>query len=215
MVPMAARSPQLSFEAVRAAVTALDLIGLPAALVSTAQRLAAFNAGFERLLPDAARHPHSRLQLADAAAQQLLCNGLVRLARGDDAGAIRFIPIPADESRSPMIMHLLPVPAAARDALPDMLALLVITLVVRGSAPAAEVIQRLFGMTPAEARVARSVAEGETVRGIAAGLGLSPETVRSQLKAALAKAGCARNIDLAALFAGARSSIPAVSTTSP
>jgi DNA-binding CsgD family transcriptional regulator len=49
-----------------------------------------------------------------------------------------------------------------------------------------------------------------STRGIAAGLNLSPETVRKQLKAALAKTGCARNIDLAVLLATPASSIPAI-----
>ena len=49
-----------------------------------------------------------------------------------------------------------------------------------------------------------------STRGIAAGLTLSPETVRKQLKAALAKTGCARNIDLAVLLATPASSIPAI-----
>ena len=68
---------------------------------------------------------------------------------------------------------------------------------------AAEVLQGLFNLTPAEARVARAVAARETIDSVAASLNLSRETVRSQLKAALAKIGVVRQIDLAVMLAGA------------
>jgi DNA-binding CsgD family transcriptional regulator len=61
----------------------------------------------------------------------------------------------------------------------------------------------LFNLTPAEARVARAVAARDTIDSVAAALNLSRETVRSQLKAALAKIGVVRQIDLAVMLAGA------------
>jgi hypothetical protein len=53
--------------------------------------------------------------------------------------------------------------------------------------PDSVVLQGLFNLTPAEARVARGVAQRLTVDRIAGGLGRSQETVRTQLKAVLAK----------------------------
>jgi DNA-binding CsgD family transcriptional regulator len=58
-------------------------------------------------------------------------------------------------------------------------------------------------MTPAEARVAHAVAQCQTIGAIADSFGLSQETVRSQLKSALAKTGVARKLDLATVLAGA------------
>jgi DNA-binding CsgD family transcriptional regulator len=196
-------------EAARSAVAALDLIAVPAAALSPAKLLIAFNTRFKNLAPTVIRPPHDHVEIVDPAAQRLFDSALARLARERGEGA-QPICIRPERSRSPMVMHLLPVPVAACDDLPGVLALLTVTLVVRRNAPSATLIQTLFDMTPAEARVARSVAQGETIRGIAAGLNLSPETVRKQLKAALAKTGCARNIDLAVLLAGPGSSIPAI-----
>ena len=70
-----------------------------------------------------------------------------------------------------------------------------------GRVPTAEVLQGLFDLTPAEARVARAIAERRTVEAIAGMLGVSRETVRTQLKSVLAKTGMARQADLAALLA--------------
>lgn len=69
----------------------------------------------------------------------------------------------------------------------------------------ADLLVSLFDLTPAEARVAHKIAAGATVETIAETLGVSRETVRSQLKAALAKVGLTRQAELVGLLA----SIPA------
>jgi DNA-binding CsgD family transcriptional regulator len=56
----------------------------------------------------------------------------------------------------------------------------------------------------AEARVARGIAERQTVEAIADSFGISRETVRAQLRAVRAKTGLARQADLAALLTGLR-----------
>jgi DNA-binding CsgD family transcriptional regulator len=60
-------------------------------------------------------------------------------------------------------------------------------------------IQR-HGLTPAEARVAARVAQGNSVRQIAAILGVSRNTVKTQLKAAFAKTGASRQTQLLKLL---------------
>jgi DNA-binding CsgD family transcriptional regulator len=60
----------------------------------------------------------------------------------------------------------------------------------------------LFDLTPAEARVARGISEAQTVDTVADALGVSRETVRTQLKAVLAKTGVAKQTELVNLLAG-------------
>jgi DNA-binding CsgD family transcriptional regulator len=100
-------------------------------------------------------------------------------------------------------MHVMAVRGAARDRLPGVHAILVLAPVTAKDVPSVAVLQGLFEMTPAEARVAHAVAQCRTVGAIADSFGLSPETVRSQLKSALAKTGVARKLDLAVVLAGA------------
>ena len=76
------------------------------------------------------------------------------------------------------------------------------TPVDRVNVPAAEVLTALFDLTPAEARIARKIAEGRTVKEIADAGNLSVETVRGQLKTVLAKTGVDRQTDLALLLTG-------------
>jgi DNA-binding CsgD family transcriptional regulator len=58
----------------------------------------------------------------------------------------------------------------------------------------------LFDLTPAEARVARSLASGETVGAIASARGVSQNTIRAHVRGVLEKTGCNRQVDIVALL---------------
>jgi DNA-binding CsgD family transcriptional regulator len=100
-------------------------------------------------------------------------------------------------------LHVIPVRGPATDLLPGALAIVIAAPVVSRDIPSVAVLQGLFNMTPAEARVTRAVAQRRTIVETARGLELSQETVRSQLKAALAKTGFRRKLDLAVMLTSA------------
>jgi DNA-binding CsgD family transcriptional regulator len=81
-------------------------------------------------------------------------------------------------------------------------AVLILTRATLPQAPPVHLIQSLFDLTAAEARVARGLVTGDTLPEIAAAGGVSHETVRSQLRGALTKTGCARQTQLVALLSG-------------
>lgn len=60
----------------------------------------------------------------------------------------------------------------------------------------------MFGLTPAEARIASALAGGDDLAAIAASLHLSVWTVRSQLKSIFAKTGTRRQAELVRLLVG-------------
>ncbi len=60
-----------------------------------------------------------------------------------------------------------------------------------------EVLSQLFQLTAAEARVAAALALGNNLADIAERFGVSPHTVRSQLKSAMRKTGARRQAELA------------------
>ena len=80
-----------------------------------------------------------------------------------------------------------------------------------GRAPPVELVQSLFDLTPAEARVARSLAAGKSVDDIAADGGTSANTIRTQVRGVLEKTGCKRQVDIVALL----TAISATRLTSP
>ena len=195
-------SARLALERAHAAAMALDLIGLPAAILGWNKRMLTANARLEAIMPAVVQDRQMRIVLTDNKADQLLAQALVRLDVPSDPGGVRSFPIPARENRPPFIAHLVPIRRAAHDVFCNASAILVLTPVVPANVPTAEVLQGLFDLTPAEARVARSVGELRSVESIAAAFGVSRETIRSQLKAVLAKTGTERQGDLAMLIAG-------------
>ena len=70
------------------------------------------------------------------------------------------------------------------------------------SSPPVELVMSLFDLTPAEARVARGLAAGKTVDDLAGDNGVSPNTVRVQVRGVLEKTGCQRQTDVVALLGG-------------
>lgn len=193
----------VSLEWARTVAAALDIIGLPAAVLARAGRLLALNSRLERLMPEIASSHRKRLKLADTMADSLLMEATAQLGPTGRPGGVRSIPIPAAEGRPPVIMRVIPVHGAPCELPADIFAILIAIPVVARKGPGPDVLQALFNLTPAEARVAHAVAQRQTTGAIAARLGLSPETVRSQVKSALAKCGASRNIDLAVMLAGA------------
>lgn len=69
------------------------------------------------------------------------------------------------------------------------------------SPPRAEHLTTLFGLTQVQANLARAVAAGVPLAAHAMAEGTPIETVRSRLKVVLARTGCRRQADLAALLA--------------
>jgi DNA-binding CsgD family transcriptional regulator len=108
-----------------------------------------------------------------------------------------------------MVAHVIPIRLSARDIFARSAAALVLTPVTLPQALPVELVQSLFDLTPAEARVARSLASGLTVDDIAAAGGVSPNTTRTHVRGVLEKTGCSRQSEVVALLTGIWSPRPA------
>ena len=193
---------RLNFNRARAMADTLQSLGLPGAVLRGGGKVLAVNDGLERLMPSLLQDRRERLHLADAAADALLEEALSRRSIRGGPISVNSIPVAATEEHPPMILHLLPVRGAANDIFSQATSLLVVTPVDRAVVPTAKVLQGLFDLTPAEARVARGISEAQSVEALALSAGVSVETVRSQLKTVLAKTGLSRQQELINLLAG-------------
>jgi DNA-binding CsgD family transcriptional regulator len=111
----------------------------------------------------------------------------------DDIIAKRF-------QKQPVLMKVLPVPVAARGPFLGARALLVLKDIGLGKEPDADLMLRMFGLTPAEARLAVQIASGVSPEQAAGALGIARETARNQLKAIFAKTETHRQGELIALL---------------
>lgn len=195
---MAAR---LGFERARAGAEALAAVGLPAGVLSPGGRLMAANSLLEPLIPSVILDRAPRVQFAAAPADALLQDAIGRLA-AQATPTVLSIPIPATLERPAMIAHLVPVRRNARDIFTAAACFLVVTPVNPTVVPSATILQALFDLTRAEARVAKGIAEGQAPAELARTLGLSVDTIRTQLKSVFAKVGVSRQAELVRLLGG-------------
>jgi DNA-binding CsgD family transcriptional regulator len=142
------------------------------------------------------------VSLKDVAADRLLRDAIAAINREPAASGVRSFPVRNPETEAPMVAHVIPIRLSARDIFLRCAAVLALTPVTTPQAPPVELVQSLFDLTPAEARVARSLAVGRTVKDIASDGGVSPATVRTHVRGVLEKTGCSRQADVVALLAG-------------
>jgi DNA-binding CsgD family transcriptional regulator len=139
--------------------------------------------------------------LNDEAADQLLRDAITTINLEEGRG-VRSFPVRDPEAQTTLVAHVIPIRLSARDIFVRCAAVLVLTPVTRPQAPPVELVQSLFDLTPAEARVARSLASGKTAEDIASDGGVSLNTVRTHVRGVLAKTGCDRQVDVVALLSG-------------
>jgi DNA-binding CsgD family transcriptional regulator len=194
---------RLGLERARAAAETMRALGLPAAVLSRSHRLLLANDLFARFVPSLVQDRRERAVIADPRADALFERALARLrAIGAPAG-VQSLPVPAREGSRPLILHLAPIRGAAQDVFTAGDLLLIVTELTIGAAPSAGLLQGLFDLTPAEARVARAIAAGRPAAEIARAHGVSAETVRTQLRAIFSKTGVSRQVELVRLLSGA------------
>jgi DNA-binding CsgD family transcriptional regulator len=192
-------SSRLRLEHIRGMVEALDRIGLPAAVIRGNGRVIAINGLLQSFDRQFVVGVQDRLRFRDAAANQLFTDALPSLGAGHKSN-VRSFPVQADDQNSASIAHLLPIKGAANDVFCGAVGILVVTPLTAPQAPPEDVLNGLFDLTPAEARVTRAIITGKTVNEVAEEFGHAIGTVRQHLKAVLVKTGVRRQAELVGLF---------------
>ena len=182
---------------------ALQLVGLPCAVLGRGGRVLALNPLLEALAPRITFTAFDGIAFQDSWVQELV-TGAVEGLRFELNPTLRSIPVRATENGSALVVHLVPIRRSAGDVFTRAEGLLVVTPVTMPDAPLTHILTGLFDLTPAEAKVARGIASGLNVENLAAALNLSPATVRNQLNAVLSKTGTRRQAELTLLLSGTR-----------
>lgn len=195
-------SRRLSFERMSAAAMALEVVGIPAAILDAQGRTLAANGLLEALAPAMVQFRSARIALGNAQADARLETVLGALAAGPATSAIQSMPVPAMLGHPAAVMHFYPIRRQARDIFGTASTILLVTPVGPRDVPQPGIIQGLFDLTAAEARVARAIGQGMTAEDVSRANGVSLATVRTQLRAVFDKTGLNRQVELAALLQG-------------
>jgi DNA-binding CsgD family transcriptional regulator len=194
-------SARLRLERARAATETLALIGLPALIFDSNGKVLSANRMIEMMSDHITWRAQDRVALKDRIANLLLQQAIATLQLEPGKQVLSFA-VRGKLNDASLVAHMIPIRGNARDIFVRCAGVLVLTPVAAPQAPAVELIQSLFDLTPAEARVARNLAAGDTLDEIAATGRVSRNTVRSHVRGVLEKTGCRRQAEVVALLGG-------------
>jgi DNA-binding CsgD family transcriptional regulator len=189
-------SGRIGLERARATVAAFETMGLPAAVLTARGRALVVNPAMSGFATEIRIGARDAMQFTNSSAQAMF-SGTIE-SRGPQQGC--SIPVPGAGTNAPFVAHIAPLRGAGRDVFTGAAFLLYVTPVAQQNPPAGELLQALFDLSPAEARVARLIAEGQAVDSIAGTLSVTLNTVRTQLKSIFTKTGVGRQAELASLL---------------
>ena len=178
---------------------ALAALGIPALVMDEAGKVLDANTLIESASDYLIWRAFDRVRLKDNAADLQLHNAI---ADSPSAAGVRSFPMRNEGGSNLMVAHIIPIRLSARDIFVRCAFVFAIMPLTRPQAPPVELVQSLFDLTPAEARVARGLASGKTTEDIASDSGVALSTVRTQMRSVLEKTGCARQVDVVSLLSG-------------
>jgi len=194
-------SARLQLERARVASEALSALGVPALVLNETGKVLAANHLMEALTGFVRWRAFDKVSMKDKGADQLLRDAIATI-NSESRPEVCSFPARDAEAEATMVAHVIPIRLSARDIFVRCFAVLVLTPTTRPQMPAIELVQSLFDLTPAEARVARSLASGRTLKDIATEGRVSMNTVHTHVSRILAKTGCKRQSDVVGLLTG-------------
>ena len=174
----ATMSARLQLERARATTQVLEALGLAALVFDESGKVIAANPLIEAMTGEVRWLARDRLSLSDRSADLLLRAAIASIGAADGATA-RSFPVRDADGCATMVAHVVPIRLSARDIFVRCAGVLALTPLSPPNVPSVAIVQSLFDLTPAEARVARDLAEGKTVADIASGGGASENTFRN------------------------------------
>ena len=199
--PHLARAAVLSseIEAARTSslVEAFNAVGSAIGLLDRKGKLLAASERFEAFVGDVMTEGRGRLRMHDARTDSRFAAGLAEV---EQSRAGLSLAVRDKDHVGVGVMHLVPALHDARELFSKVSIFAVMARPGNSLLPAADIISALYDLTPAEARVARSIAQGYSPAEVARQLNLSSETIRSQLKRVFAKTSTKRQSELSLLI---------------
>ncbi|MBN9219128.1 MAG: helix-turn-helix transcriptional regulator [Mesorhizobium sp.] len=194
---------RLGLERARGTVSAMEKMGLPAAVLTSTGRALAVNTLLEAMPAVFRPAAHGTISIGDAEANGLFQRAVEAMRRRVDA-SVRSIPLQARDDRPPLIIHLLPLQRSAHDIFGGGDILIAATALSASSmVPSPTLLTGLFDLTPAEARLASTLSQGVALKDAAAGSKITIKTARTYLERIFAKTGTRQQSQLVALLKGA------------
>lgn len=179
----------------RASMDMCQQLGMPAAVLRHDGRVLFLNQLMTKLRSQFMLKG-DQIELSDPKANELFLQAVACLEAESADQIVASIPVLAADGYPPLSFHLLPLKGPRGSTR----AILVVTTLAASGMPSADLVQRLFALAPAEARVAALIGSGLSPRQASQQLGISEGNVRTTLKHVFGKIGVSRQNELAVLL---------------
>jgi DNA-binding CsgD family transcriptional regulator len=198
-------SARLRLERAKGMAESLTTMGLPSAVLLGNGKVLSTNISFDQVGPQIVSTAFGGIALANARANDLLVKSIEELGAAEFHNGAKSIAVPAEDGHPALIVHLIPVRRSAHDMFGPAMVILVVTPLGSSQTISGDLLNGLFDLSPAETRAAQGLLGGKSIDDLAADCGLSRETIRSQVKAVLAKTGTSGQSGLMSLLANVKS----------
>ncbi|NSY72647.1 helix-turn-helix transcriptional regulator [Agrobacterium tumefaciens] len=188
---------RLNFEKICDGIKILENIGVAAAFVSRNREVVVSNDLFHDSHEYFCKSSYGRLDIRGGEALRKAFSQAIECSWRKPAS----VPVPADEHRDAAVIQMMPLYREAKHVFSGTGAVLIITPVAttRGL-PSADQVSVLFGLTPAESRIALALAAGFSLRDSAANQKITFGTARAYLNAIFSKTGTNQQSALVSLL---------------
>ncbi len=194
-MPSATETPHNLVPLGKPLLDTLERMGCGGLVLDASGEILQTNRTAEQLLSDARDKGDHAGRSTRNALKQLLASGTTRFTTGRrDA----WVVIPRQDARE-LILHAVPI--TDEDVLTGPHTIVILIDLDLSPQPSATTLQKLFGLTSAEARLAARIATGAPLAEIADESGISVSTARSQLASIFLKTHTRRQGELVALLA--------------
>ena len=184
--------------------TALDMVATPVILFGHGGKIASMNRSASALIEErdglfATRDGLKAERQAESALLSKAIQRAVSSPKGNSgSGETVYV---SRRARSPLQILMSPVRNSGVNSLDGTItAIAFVNDPSRRRRPAQDILRTLFGLTPAECRVALLLGDGHAPKEIAGMIGVSVETVRSQMKSIFSKTAVKRQSELVRLL---------------
>jgi DNA-binding CsgD family transcriptional regulator len=180
---------------------ALGLLNQPALALDRFGFVLDSNAKAEQIFDSEIRIRNRCLELTDRQARLAFERFIQRLRTASERAALPIEPIIVRRSsKRPLLLRVLPIDGAARSPFLGARALLVFSDLNSEAGLCRKMLADVFGLSPAEAKLAAALADGLSPEQAARKLGIAKATARSQLKAIFHKTDTHRQSELVAVL---------------
>ena len=190
-----AADEKIIHERVQERVQVYQQLGIPAAVLQQAGQVVLTNPLFKDLHSQFV-FKGDRIEVSDPTVNESFKQELASLDRRNRDKIVYSSSVLAADGHTPLIFHLFPMEGSFGSTF----GILVVTTLDARDVPSTNLVERLFALAPAEARVAALIGSGLSPRQAAEKLGISEGTVRTVLKHVFTKVGVSRQSELAVLL---------------